>query len=471
MNRRTFLQTLAAAGALAPRPPNFVFALADDLGWADTATYGADLHETPNIDRMAGEGVKFLRAYAASPVCTPTRASIHTGKHPARLHMTIWREAARKPPLKNRVVPPVVEENLPHQETTLAEVLRGAGYFTAHIGKWHLGGAEHYPETHGFDVNIGGTVWGAPATFFYPYRGSQLYGGEYRYVPGLHGGKPGEYLTDRLTEEALKAIDAAGQRLFFLNLCYHTVHTPIEGKPELVERYRGKLKAGLHHKNAAYAAMVHSLDENLGRVLARLDERGLAARTVVIFTSDNGGYVNQYRGQTVTDNWPLRSGKGSLYEGGIRVPLIVRWPGVAPAGALCREPVSSIDFYPTMLEMAGLSGDAKHNARVDGRSLVRLLKNPGASLDREDLFFHYPHYYPTTTPASAILARDWKLVEYHEDGRTELYDLGRDPGESRDLAGDMPEIRAKLLARLQAWRKSVDAQMPAPNPNWTPRGN
>lgn len=473
MDRRSFLLSLAAPLAAQrgrQRPLNFVFVLADDLGWADTGAYGGDLHETPNIDRLARSGVKFTRAYAASPVCTPTRASIHTGKYPAKLHMTIWREAARKPPLKNRVIPPVVEENLPHAEVTLAEVLREQGYFTAHVGKWHLGGAEHYPETHGFDLNIGGTVWGAPATFFWPYRGNQLYGGEYRYVPGLHGGQSGEYLTDRLTDEALKIIDAAAGRPFFLNLCYHTVHTPIEGKPEVVAHYRAKLRPGLRHQNAGYAAMVHSVDENLGRLLDRLERNGVADRTVVIFFSDNGGYINQFRGQAVTDNHPLRSGKGSLYEGGIRVPLIVRWPGVTPAGGASSEPVCSIDFYPTILEMAGLGGDAKHNATVDGRSLAPLLKyDGGARLEREELFFHYPHYYQTTTPVSAIMTRDWKLLEYFEDGSVELYHLGRDPGESRNLVSEEPALARRLRERLHAWRASVNAQAPAPNPEYQPR--
>lgn len=466
--RRSFLQSAGAplaARAARERPWNFVFVLADDLGWSDTTPYDADLHETPNLERLARMGVKFTRAYAAAPVCSPTRASIHTGKYPARLHLTIWREAARRPPSNQRLIPPVVEENLPHSEVTFAELLHEKGYFTAHVGKWHLGDAEHYPETHGFDVNIGGTVWGAPATFFWPYRG--LFGsGEYRYVPGLHGGRPGEYLTDRLTGEALKLIDAAGGRPFLLNLCYHTVHTPIEGKPELVERYRARLRPGLRHQNAAYAAMVHSLDENVGRVLDRLERNGVADRTVVIFTSDNGGYINPYRGQAVTNNHPLRSGKGSLYEGGIRVPLIIRWPGVAPAGRVSDEPVCSIDFYSTILEMAGLSGDARHNAAVDGRSLLPLLKDPAARLPREELFFHYPHYYATTSPVSAILARQWKLLEYFEDGRLELYHLGRDPSETRNLAAEEPAVALRMHERLRAWRAAVNAQTPSPNPDW-----
>ncbi len=474
MNRREFLRSGllwgSALGLAAPRRrPNVILILADDLGWSDTTPYGADLHETPHLERLARASVRFTRAYAASPVCSPTRASIQTGKYPARLGITIWREGALRPPTRRRVITPQVEANLRHEEFTLAEALHEAGYFTIHIGKWHLGGAEHYPETQGFDVNLGGTVWGAPATYFWPYRGPFGQAREYRYVPGLHTGRTGEYLTDRLTDEALRMMDAAGDRPFFLNLCYHTVHTPIEGKPELVERYQARLGPNLRHRNAAYAAMVHSLDENVGRVLAYLDRRGLASDTIVLFTSDNGGYVNEYRGRQVTDNHPLRSGKGSLYEGGIRVPLLVRAPGAA-AGRRCDEPVCSIDFYATLLELTGVSGDPKQNAAMDGVSFAPLLRNPEARLAREELYFHYPHYYPTTTPVSALLRREgdreWKLLYYFEDAKVELYDLARDPGESRDLASEFPQAAQRLRARLEAWWKAVGAPLPSPNPDY-----
>ncbi len=459
--------TITRAGAA--ERPNFLFILADDLGWSDTTPYGADLHETPQLERLAREGVRFTRAYAASPVCSPTRASIQTGKYPARLRITIWREGALRPPGSTRLITPGVAADLPHSEVTIAEALREAGYFTIHIGKWHLGGAEHYPETQGYDVNIGGTLWGAPATYFWPFRGPFGQQREHRYVPGLPLGRPGEYLTDRLTDEALKMIEAAARRPFWLNLCYHTVHTPIEGKPELAERYRSRIRDGLHHRNPDYAAMVRSLDENIGRLLAHLDQRGLASNTWVIFTSDNGGYVNAYRGRQVTDNYPLRSGKGSLYEGGLRVPLIVRGPGAA-AGRVCHEPVCSTDFYPTLLELAGVKGDPAHNAALDGVSLVPLLRRPEARLEREELYFHYPHYYATTTPVSALLrregARQWKLLEYFEDGRCELYDLAADPGETRDLAGEFPQVVERLRARLHAWRKQTGAPLPVPNPEF-----
>ena len=450
------------------RPPNVVFIMADDLGWSDLGCYGADLHETPNLDHLAARGVRFTDAYAAS-VCSPTRASIMTGKHHARLHITTWYESSASPPRNRKLLPPVAVGNLPHEEVTLAEVFQSAGYLTALVGKWHLGDAPYYPETQGFDINIGGTFWGAPKSFFFPYSGLGASGNEYRYVPHLELGQPGEYLTDRLTDEALRVIDAAGDRPFFLYLAHHAVHTPIEAKPELVARYAAKMKPGMRHRNPKYAAMVQSLDEGVGRVLDRIERRGIADRTVVIFTSDNGGFVNEFDRMRVTDNAPLRSGKGSLYEGGVRVPLIVRWPGVTPEGAVCREPATCADFYPTLLEIAGLKGDPKHIAGLDGQSLVSLLKAPDSRLGRYALYFHYPHYYATTTPVSAIRDGTLTFLEYHEDGKGELYDLSSDPGESEDLSAKMPDKVEDLRDRLHLWLRRVNAQMPSPNPDFKPR--
>jgi len=445
---------------------NFVVILADDLGWADLGCYGADLHLTPRLDRFAAESVRFTQAYAAAPVCSPTRASIMTGKYPARLHMTVWYEASANPPQRRRLIPPVTVGNLPHEEVTIAEVLHQAGYTTAHVGKWHLGDAAHYPETQGFDVNIGGTFWGAPNTFFYPYRGAGTFGNEFRYVPHLEFGTPGEYLTDRLTDEAIGVLRRVARRPFFLYLAYHAVHTPIEAKAAYVERFADRLRPELHHRNPVYAAMTAIVDENVGRLLDELEKLHLAERTVVIFTSDNGGYVNNYRGRKVTDNWPLRSGKGSLWEGGVRVPLMIRWPGVTPAGAVCDEPVISCDFYPTILEIAGLPGGTEQSAAVDGISLVPLLKNPSTHLKRRELFFHYPHYYPTTTPVSSIRAGRWKLLHFWEDDHLELYDLESDLGEKHNLAAQMPDRAKQLDERLQQWLTDVDAQMPRPNPSF-----
>jgi arylsulfatase A len=442
---------------------NLVFILADDLGWADLGCYGSDLHETHNIDKLASQGMRFTDAYAAAPVCSPTRASIMTGMYPARLHMTIWYESSANPPRNRKLIPPVTQGNMPHEQVTIAEVLNEAGYFTAHVGKWHLGDAAHYPQTQGFDVNIGGTFWGAPTTFFYPYGGPSRWR-EYRYVPHLEFGTEGEYLTDRLTDEALQIMDKVKGKPFFLNLCYHTVHTPIEGKPELVEYYRKKVKPGMHHQNYEYAAMVHSLDENVGRVLDKIEELGVADNTIVVFFSDNGGYINKFKNKAVTSNYPLRCGKGSLYEGGVRDPLIIRWPGVTKDGSVCSEPVSSIDFYPTLLDMTSLAGDSKHNTDMDGLSLVPLLKDPATKLKREALFWHYPHYYPTTTPVSSIRQGDWKLLEYFEDNHIELYNLKNDIGEQNNLAKKMPEKTKELRKRLDAWRKAVNAQMPTKKP-------
>jgi len=321
----------------------------------------------------------------------------------------------------------------------------------------------HYPETQGFDVGIGGTHWGCPATFFYPFRG-MLYG-DYRYVPGLGFGKDGDYLTDRLTDEAIKVIDDAKGRPFFLYLAYYTVHFPIEGKEELVGRYQKKVKPGMRHTNATYAAMVHSLDESVGRILGCLEKHGIADRTIVILTSDNGGFTGKWKEQpVVTNNAPLRSGKGSLYEGGVRVPLIIRWPGTTKPGTTCTTPAILTDSYRTIMEMAGLDEPVSEGKICDdGVSLVPLLEDPIGKLDREALYWHYPHYYPTTTPVSAIRSGDWKLLEYLEDGRVELYNLRDDLGEQKNLAPEMPDRRNGLLERLHDWREQVNAQMPEPN--------
>lgn len=471
INRRDFLKWTGmgamtlASGALAQSSskPNFLFILVDDLGWSDIGCYGSDLHETPNIDRLASQSVRFTQAYAASPVCSPTRASIMTGKYPARLHMTVWRESSQNPPKDKKLIPPYTEGDLQHDEVTVAEALRDAGYYTAHLGKWHLGDAGHYPQTHGFDADIGATVWGAPNTFFYPYSGDDRFG-DYRYVPGLELGDPGEYLTDRLTDEAMRIIDKVQDRPFFMHLAYHTVHTPIQAKEDVVAYYEKKITPEMNHQNAVYAAMVHSLDENVGRLLHQLDTLGIADNTVVVFFSDNGGFINDDRIQKmqVTDNTPLRSGKGSLYEGGIREPLLVRWPGMSPAGSVCETPVSSIDFYPTLLEMA----QAKTDAIIDGMSIADLIRKPDTTLERDTLFWHYPHYYPTTSPVSAVRKGDWKLLLYFEDDHAELYNLAEDMGEKNDLAEKNPDKAAELRGLLEIWLKETDAQLPVSNPDF-----
>jgi arylsulfatase A len=466
-----------------PRPPNVVVILVDDLGWADLGCYGCTFHETPHIDRLARESVRFLSAYAAAPVCTPTRAALMTGKHPTSLGITIWYEAARRPMEERPLIPPMTVGDLPLSETTLGEILHQRGYFTAHMGKWHLGSAAYYPEAQGFDLNMGGTFWGAPATHFFPYRGAwsdsrssvaartaapaSLAASrpssapdqekEIRYVPDLPLGREGEYLTDRLTDEAMKVLVQVKDRPFYLNLCYYAVHTPIEGKPALVAHYDDKAARTEPTRNAGYAAMVHSLDENIGRLMAALDELNLRDNTLVVFTSDNGGFVSEYKGRSVTTNAPLRSGKGSVYEGGLRVPLLIRWPKVAQAGTTCAEPVVTMDLFTTIARAAGARPS---DEAIAGLDLRPLLTDPSASLDRDTFYFHFPHYYPTTTPVGAIREGDWKLIEYFEDGRLELYDLASDLSEQHDLAGQKPEVARRLHAKLAAWRQEVAAPMP-----------
>lgn len=461
-----------AGGAGNPAKPNIVLILADDLGWADLGCYGADLHETPHLDRLAKEGVRFTQAYAMS-VCSPTRAMLLTGKHAARVGITIWAEGSLAGPTNRPLLQAASHHNLPHVETTLATLLHKAGYLTALVGKWHLGDADHFPETHGFDVNIGGNHWGATQSFWWPYTGSDRAGPGFRYVPHLEFGKPGEYLTDRLTDEALRVMDRAGEKPFFLFLAHYAPHIPMEAKPADVSYFTAKIRPALNHQNAVYAAMVRTLDESVGRVLAELEKRRLDRNTIVIFASDNGGYIGVDRkgGQTipVTRNAPLRSGKGALYEGGIRVPLIVRWPGITPRGVDCVEPVILADLFHTLIAAQGstVAGrDAKSTS--DGLDLTPLLKNPSGKLTREALYFHYPHYYQTTAPVSAIRAGDWKLLEYLEDGRCELYNIGGDPSEKTDLSEREPDRVTTLRARLDSWRKEVGAQMPTRNPAFKP---
>ena len=434
-------EAIATAGG---KKPNFVFFLVDDLGWRDVGCYGTKFYETPHIDRLAAEGMRFTDAYAACPVCSPTRASILTGKYPARLHLTDWIAGHNQPNAKLRI--PDWTKYLPLEEVTIAEALKPAGYATASIGKWHLGGEPYYPDKQGFDLNVGGTAKGQPPRYFSPYS-----------IPTLADGPKGEYLTDRLADEAEKFIEQNRDRPFFLYLPHFAVHTPIQGKEEITAKYAAKPPDG-DQKNATYAAMIESVDESVGCVMKKLDALGLADRTVVFFMSDNGGLAG------VTSNAPLRAGKGTLYEGGIREPMIIKWPGVVRSGTTASTPVTSTDFYPTILEMAGLP--PKPEQHMDGLSLVPLLKESGP-LRRDTLYWHYPHYH-RTTPAGALRHGDWKLIEYFEDGHVELYNLKEDLSETKDLAAAMPEKTHELQKMLAEWRRSVGAQMPATNPNYKP---
>ena len=442
---------LPIATAAAERPPNVVLILIDDMGWTDLGCQGSTFYETPHIDRLAASGMRLSHGYSACTVCSPTRAAIMTGQYPARLHVTDWIEGHKRPFAKLSV--PDWTMHLPHEERTIAEVFRDAGYATAHVGKWHLGHEEHWPKTHGFDVNIGGNHRGQPPSYFFPYETAAIK------LPGLAEGKEGEYLTDRLTDEAIAFIRASKDRPFFLYLPHYTVHTPLQAKPQLVAKYREKaermpLRA---QKNAVYAAMIESLDEGVGGLLSVLDELDLRERTIVVFTSDNGGLVSS------TSNAPLRAGKGSAYEGGVRVPLLVSYPPAIAAGSTSEVPAMSIDLLPTLVELCGIESNEK--LACDGISLAAALKQTG-QVSREALYWHYPHYHPGgATPYGAIRAGNHRLVEFYEDHRVELYDLASDEGELHDLAASQPAKRDELLAMLHRWREEVAAQMPTPNPN------
>jgi arylsulfatase A-like enzyme len=441
---------VAVAGPAPAKPLNFIVILIDDLGWTDLGCTGSDLHETPNLDRFAKTATRFTNGYSSCTVCSPTRAAMLTGKYPARLRITDWIAGHQRPQAKLSV--PDWTKYLPREEVTLAEALKKAGYATGHVGKWHLGKKdEGWPTDHGFDVNRGGTERGQPPSYFSPYK-----------IPTLEDGPAGEYLTDREADEANKFITDNRDKPFFLYMPMHAVHTPLQAKKELIEKFTKKLKPGLRHTNATYAAMMASMDETVGKVLAKLDELKIADRTVVLFTGDNGGLI--LRG--ITNNVPLRAGKGST---GVRVPLLIRWPGVTSPGSICDEPVQTIDYYPTFLELAGAKGDEKHNANVDGVSLAAVLKDPKATLPKRNLYWHYPHYHPGgATPYGAVRSGDWKLIEFFEDDHVELYNLKDDGSETTDLSAKEPKKTAELKADLHAWRKRVAAQMPSPNPKANP---
>jgi arylsulfatase A-like enzyme len=443
------LWLVASLAAAAPEPkPNFVVFLIDDLGWSDLGCAGSDLYETPHLDRLAARGMRFTQAYSACTVCSPTRASLMTGRYPARVRVTDWIHGHQRPKAKLKI--PDWTHYLPSEEVTIAEALKAAGYATAHVGKWHLGGGELGPDRQGFEFVAGGNDRGQPKSFFSPYG-----------VTGLTDGPPGEYLTDREAAEACGFIERNRERPFFLFVPHHAVHQPVQAPREVVEKYRAKVKAGARHRDATYAAMIELVDRSVGRVVETLERLGLAGRTVVVFASDNGGLLG------TTDNAPLRAGKGSAYEGGVRVPTLIYWPGVTPAGSTCAEPVITADFFPTLLEIAG----ARSGVPVDGASLVPLLRDPNARLAREAIFWHYPHYHPGgATPYGAVRARDWKLVEFFEDMHVELYHLADDPGERKDLAASNPAKADELRRRLHEWRASVGAQMPTPNPNYRDDG-
>ncbi|OGV66279.1 MAG: sulfatase [Lentisphaerae bacterium RIFOXYA12_FULL_48_11] len=487
MNRREFLKTAvigltglslsrAAFSAAGGRKPNFIFFLVDDLGWTDLRCFGSKFYDTPNIDRLCSSGLKFTDAYAACPVCSPTRASIMTGKYTVRTGVTDYIGAAQPDGWKRntKCLPAIYNTQLNLEEVTIAEAMKEGGYSTGFFGKWHLGPETHWPEHQGFDVNMGGHSAGGPygpGKYFVPYGN-----------PRLSDGPSGEHLPDRLAREAVRFVEKNREqnKPFLAYLAFYSVHTPLMARKDLQEKYEKRLKelgspesrfgdeppraVRLSQDHAIYAGMVEAMDQAVGKVLDALDKLGLADNTVVIFMSDNGG-LSTSEGSP-TSNLPLRAGKGWLYEGGIREPVIVRWPGVTKAGSICSSPISSVDFYPTILELAGLS--PRLVPHCDGMSFVPLLK--GESMQRGPIFWHYPHYgNQGGAPGSAVREGPWKLIEWLENGgRYELFNLQNDIGEQNNLADQNPDKVRELSGKIKAWRKAAGALMPAKNPTYDP---
>jgi arylsulfatase A len=519
----TALICAAVAHAAAPQKsaraadkPNVVIFLVDDFGWRDLGCYGSSFYETPNVDRFARENVRFTDAYAACHVCSPTRASIMTGKYPARLQMTDWLPGRRDYPFQ-RLKNAKILQHLPFAETTLAEALKEEGYATGHFGKWHLGEDPSGPLQHGFDVQVPRWNKGWPNTGYHAPFG----------LPGL-ADKPGDYLTDRLTDEALNYIEQNKDHPFFLYLAHFAVHDPIQGRADLVKKYQEKLKRiapnqrppyilegnpdakdaptraqldawskedayrgyqVLPHRtvkikqeqdNVQFAAMVESMDESFGRLIAKLQALGLSENTIIIFTGDNGGMSAANFGRpdrvippTALDanysgsNLPLRGGKGWLYEGGIRVPLIIKWPGRGAHGLVTAVPAISPDIYPSILEMIG--APARPAQHQDGVSLASVVGG-GKAPAREALYWHFPQYsnHGMQSPGAAIREGDFKLLEYFENNTVQLFNLREDIGEQHDLAASQPAKVEQLRHRLHAWRQEVGAQMPTPNPDYDP---
>lgn len=459
-----------ASCKVAPNKQNVVFILVDDLGWTDLGYSGSTFHETPNIDALSESSIQFTNAYASASVCSPTRASILTGKHPARVNITDW-----IPGDNNQDYPLLGPEDLyelPLNENTLAEVFKAHGYSTFFAGKWHLGDDGFLPQNQGFDVNIGGYHMGQPPGGYHsPYKN-----------PYLTDGPEGEVLTDRLTEESMKYLDTIGNKPFLLYLPYYTVHTPIQANKRHIEKFRQKLqtmdstqakeiKEGhanttVVQRNAEYASMVYSLDENVGRLIEKLKQKGLYENTTIIFTSDNGGLTTikqnlNYRRPTAVV--PLRAGKGWLYEGGIRVPLLIKPANYSGAAKIVSEPVVSHDFFPTLMSQANIAHDTSQT--IDGVDLTPLFA--GKSLNRSEIFWHYPHYHSSGwTPGAAIRQGDWKLVEFYETNTTELYNLSNDISEQNNLAAHYPDKVKQLKTRLHQLQKSMGAKMPTINENY-----
>jgi arylsulfatase A-like enzyme len=472
LSKREFLSALGAAGlaaalalvgigAASKSPPNIVFLFIDDLGWRDVGFMGSRYYETPNIDKLASQSMVFTNAYSNAPNCAPSRACLMSGWYGPRHGVYTVGTSERGQSRLRKLIPIRNTEVLDPAVVTIAEGIKPAGYVSASIGKWHLGDDPvSGPKAQGFDVNVAGFHAGSPPKgYFVPYKN-----------PELPDGPPGEYLTDRLTDEAVKFIEANKDKPFFLYLPHYAVHTPLQAKAELIAKYKNKPGSN-GQCNPTYAAMIESTDQGVGRILAKLDELNLTENTIVFFFSDNGGVKG------ITSNEPLRGGKGMLYEGGIREPMAVRWPGVVKPGSTCDTPVIGIDFYPSILDMTGVPKPA--GRLLDGVSIVPLLKGAN-TLNREALYWHFPAYLEgkaegardphfRTRPGCAVRAGDWKLIEYFEDGALELYNLKDDISEQKNLAQTLPEKTKELHNLMLTWRKTLNAPVPTElNPEYDP---
>ena len=445
--------------------PNVIFILVDDLGWNDLGYSGSAFYETPNIDKLSKESFQFTNAYSASPVCSPTRASIMTGKHPARLNITDWIPGLD--PQNRALLGPKDLHNLPLEEITVAEKLKESGYNTFYIGKWHLGSEGYYPEDNGFDINVGGFEKGSPMGGYYsPYKN-----------PKLDDGPKGEYLTDRLTNESIKLIKGHDKnKPFALFLSFYNVHTPIEANKKHIDYFSKKISemdnnevrtksegdaiTRLNHTNPEYASMVYAVDENVGKLIKILKDSDLYENSLIIFTSDNGG-LSTLKKIAPTSAYPLRAGKGWLYEGGVRIPQLIKSPG-NNKNIIINDITASYDLFPTILDFAGI----KYNINIDGISLTPILKGQ-SEIDREDIFWHFPHYHGSLwKPGSAIRSGDWKLVFHYESNNTELFNLKEDPGEINDLSLLFEEKKQILLNKLNNLKNETNANKVSINPNF-----
>lgn len=440
-----------------PAKPNIIMLLVDDLGWKDVGFMGSKYFETPNLDSLSQQSMVFTNAYAACAVCSPTRASIQTGRYPARTGVTDWIRARFQVPGGDLETPPPYDENegkalrtpsnpywMDLDEVTIGELLKQSGYFTCHIGKWHLGPDEYYPEHQGYDLNIAGSDMGQPVNYFDPYANKKGVS-----FPNLQPREEGEYLVDRLADELVNVVHENKDKPFFINMCYYAVHTPLMAKPEMIDKYEAKNVVD-EQDNAVYAGMIESLDQAVGKLLNALKKDDLLDNTMIVFFSDNGGLLGS------TSNLPLRSGKGYPYEGGIREPMFVYWKGKIQPGSTCKVPISSVDFLPTF---CSLTNTPLPNKELDGVDISPLFY--GENVSDRPLYWHFPHYRGNdVVPYSIIRDGDWKLIKRYEGKTFELFNLADDMGETTDLSDEKPEVVQQLNEKLESWLETSHAKLP-----------